>query len=308
MRRSSDAPCVALATYAAQPALTPDDRLLSDALSVRGVAAVARPWDAAGSWDAYAGVVLRSCWDFHHRPRGFLDWVDRVAVTRTTLLNPRALVHFNADKHYLQTLAAAGVPTVPTAWVERRPGAPALRAILAAHGWSRAVVKPAVSASAYETWRTSVDDARLDEHFGELVDRLPGGMMVQPFLPEIEDAGEWSLVFFSGVFSHAVVKRPAPGDFRVQADFGGSVEAHTPRAGVIADAARAIAAAAGAARLSVADVTYARVDGIERGGRLIVLELECIEPVLFFRYAPGSADWLAHVIVERVHDPSRAPA
>jgi glutathione synthase/RimK-type ligase-like ATP-grasp enzyme len=155
------------------------------------------------------------------------------------------------------------------------------------------VVKPAISATAHDTWRVKAREAESHEaRFAELVARSPAGVMVQPFVAEILD-GEWSQIFLGGEPSHAVVKRPAPGDFRVQHDFGGSIEAQRPGAALVADARSALCAAADATGTRVEEILYARVDGVERDGRLVLMELELIEPVLFFAYAPGAAERMA---------------
>jgi glutathione synthase/RimK-type ligase-like ATP-grasp enzyme len=187
----------------------------------------------------------------------------------------------------LRDLAAAGIPTVPTRWLTS--GKPAsLAALLRRVGWDDAVVKPAVSASAHETWRTSPrsatqDQARLDALLGQ------GDVMVQVYFSEVAAPGEWSLVFFGDRFSHATLKRPAAGDFRVQWEYGGSAVAMSPPPHLLGDAQRALAAVDGR-------TVYARVDGVERGGRLIVTELELIEPHLFLGWEPTAAGRLAHVL------------
>src|SRR4029077_9194837 len=139
--------------------------------------------------------------------------------------------------------------------------------------------------SAFGTWRTTVETAARDQ--GRLDELLSAGdVMVQPLLSEVGDAGEWSLVFFGRRFSHAVLKRPAAGDYRVQWEFGGSAVSASPPAPLIADAERVIAAAPGVP-------LYARVDGVEREGRLVLMELELIEPHLFLSWGDGAAARLA---------------
>jgi len=197
-------------------------------------------------------------------------------------------------------LDARGIAIVPTVWVSAAgsDGAPDLDALIAAQGWHEgAVVKPAISATAHETWL--VVPRRAAEHqarFEALLASSQGGVMVQPFLPEIRD-GEWSLVFLGGEFSHAVVKRPADGDFRAQHDFGGTVGRREPDPSLIEDARAALHAAANATGTRMNDILYARVDGIVRDGTLLLMELEVIEPVLFFSHAPGAAARMAELIV-----------
>jgi len=293
---------VALITYSGVPAITTDDRLLRDALVARGAEVDARPWDARADWSSYHRMVLRSCWNFHHRPREFLLWVDEVKQRHDgSLRNAPALVRWSVDKRYLQDLDAHDVAIVPTIWVSVGEGekVPDLDALIAAQGWTGgAVVKPAISATAHETWRVAADDrASHQARFEALLAKSTSGVMVQPFLPEIQEDGEWSLIFLGGEFSHAVVKRPADGDFRVQHDFGGTVERREPTAALIEDARAVLKAAGRVTNTGVDEILYARVDGIVRDGALLLMELEVIEPVLFFSHAPGAAARMAELIV-----------
>lgn len=279
---------IALATSADHPTLNDDDRLLIPALSALGLAAAPVVWDGSDvAWEQFAAVVVRSCWDYHHRLEEFLDWVSRLERAAVPLWNPPAVLRWNSHKGYLGDLAAQGVPIVPTRWLARGERVELAR-VLQEEGWQSAVVKPAVSASAHGTWRTAPhgrdgDQVRLDELL------QVGDVMVQPLVDEVRDAGEWSILFYGGRFSHAVLKRPAPGDYRVQWEFGGSAERATPSPHLITAAGRVLAAAPG-------DLLYARVDGVERAGQLVLMELELIEPHLFFGWEPGAAARMAAAV------------
>jgi len=283
---------IALATYASLPGLNDDDRLLIPALAELGVTAAPAVWDSPDvCWEECRAVLVRSCWDYHRRLPEFLAWIDRLEQSGVALWNAAAVLRWNSHKAYLRDLAARGVPIVPTRWLERGDHTH-LVAVLGWEGWPDAVVKPAVSASATGTWRTSSATAAADQ--GRLDALLRGGdAMVQPFIPEVADPGEWSLVFLGGRFSHAVLKRPAAGDYRVQWEFGGSALATEPPDHLIADAERVLAATPG-------DTVYARVDGVERDGRLLLMELELIEPHLFLGWDPRTAGRLARVIREEI--------
>jgi glutathione synthase/RimK-type ligase-like ATP-grasp enzyme len=277
---------IALATGAAWAGLTPDDRLLADELARRGAGTTAAVWDAPDvRWDAFDAIVIRSCWDYHLRPQAFLDWASSLDAGETSLWNPARLVRTNAHKSYLRGLEAAGVPLLPTAWLER--GArPDLGRLLADRGWTRAVVKPAVSASAHRTALVERDAAP------HAVDALlaAGDVLVQEFAPELTRAGEWSFVFLDGRYSHAVLKRPAAGDYRVQVEWGGSEQPQTAAPALVAQAERIVAHVEG-------PWLYARVDGIERAGRLVLMELELIEPQLFLGAHTGAAARLAEAVL-----------
>ena len=276
---------IALATAAKLPTLNDDDRLLIAALAELGHAAAPAVWDAPDvCWEEFQGVVVRSCWDYHHRLEEFLAWVTRLERAGVPLWNLPAVLRWNSHKGYLRDLAARGVPIVPTRWLARgrRVG---LAQLLRDEHWSDAVVKPAVSASATDTWRTSVATAGADQSRLEDLLRV-GDVMVQPFIDEVCDPGEWSIMFFGGRFSHAVLKRPAEDDYRVQWEFGGTAVTMAPPSRLLADAQAVMAAVPG-------HPLYARVDGVERDGGLMLMELELIEPHLFLGWDADATGRLA---------------
>ena len=300
---------LALVTYAAAPDLTPDDRLLHAALLERGVRAEPVRWDTREDWTRFDGILVRSTWDYFVRMDEFARWIDRIDDAGLPVWNPVAMLRWNTDKRYLPELEREGVLTVPTVMVGHGDDRP-LAGILAAAGWHAAVVKPSVSGGAHQTWRTSPADADRDEgRFRELVRAYPGGVMVQPFLDSIVAEGEWSLVFLDGTFSHAAIKRPRVGDFRVQQEHGGTYEPAMPSPALVEDAARVVAAGARCAGIAPGDLVYARVDGVVHGSgasvRLMLMELECVEPSLFFRQDPAAAGRMADAMVARL-EASRA--
>jgi glutathione synthase/RimK-type ligase-like ATP-grasp enzyme len=275
---------VALVTYAGLPQLAADDRLLQRALRERGHRAEAVVWDDPDvAWHAYDQIVVRSCWDYHLRSGAFLAWIARLEHLGAPLWNPPALLRWNLDKRYLLDLAARGVPVVPTVYLERGTRAD-LAALLAERGWGEAVVKPAVAATAFHTWRTSAGMAHGEQ--GRLAALLAErSVLVQPLMPQIAD-GEWSLLCFGGRYIHAVLKRPAPGDFRSQDDFGGTVEPREPPQGLVAQSTAVLA------QLELPWL-YARVDGLLVNGVFTLMELELIEPSLFLDVTPTAAEQLA---------------
>lgn len=293
-------PTIALVTYARLPELALDERPLIAALATLGVVAVPTVWDDPSVvWGRFDAAVIRSCWDYHLRPAEFFDWLAMVDRAGVAIWNPPALLRWNSRKTYLHDLAVAGVRTVPTIWLDgHRPTsrAPSLERILTRAGWEDAVVKPIVSASAHETWRVSRAEARHnaaahDRRLQALIARE--GVMVQPFVPEITAHGEWSLQFFRGAFSHAVIKRAAAGEFRVQREYGGTHERVDASAAVLREAERALGAAPG-------EPLYARVDGVVIDGALAVTELELLEPSLFLDADPAAPTRFASAIANVV--------
>ena len=301
MAHENGARRVALVTYDARPAPTDDDQLFADALSARGVITQGIPWsDASAEWPGFDAVVVRSCWDYFLRADEFHAWLDRLEASGARVLNDVATLRWNADKTYLRDLAALGVPTIPTRWLDRG-SAPSLEELRRATGWSELVVKPTVSGGAHRTWRVAPDAGPEDQsRVAAMVE--DGAAMVQPLLGEIERDGEWSLIFFAGRYSHAVLKRPRTGDFRVQREHGGSLEPVRPPRDVIAAAARVIAA------IPVGDgpPLYARVDGCIVRGKLLLMELELLEPELFLRCDVAAPGRLADTVLERLTEFRRA--
>jgi glutathione synthase/RimK-type ligase-like ATP-grasp enzyme len=274
-----------LATCRAKPALTPGDGRLAAALGERGATAVAAPWDTIEPAGDEGVVCLRSAWDYHLRWDEFRNWVGTFEDTGG-LWNPPSTVLWNADKLYLRDLASAGIALPRTEWFE--PGeCPDVAALLEEWGAARAVLKPRVSATAYGTHVVSRDRGIGAADWPALA---RSGCLLQLFVPEIQSRGEISLVFLDGGFSHAVRKRPVAGDFRVQTDFGGSLETATPSGDTIGFGQAVLAAAA-------RPWLYARVDLVETDGGPVLMELELIEPDLFL--TPEGAGRLAEALIRQ---------
>lgn len=281
---------VALATSAKFASLSDDDRLLFEPLANRGLSARPAVWSDPGvDWGSYDAVILRSCWDYHLRLAEFLSWVSALKGAGVSVWNPQAMIRWNANKIYLRDLEGKGIPIIPTFWPDERVR---LRDKLHELGWSKAVVKPRVSATAHRTRLVSVED--VDNAQAVLDDLLRDvGGMVQKFMDTIQNRGEWSLIFFAGEFSHAVIKTPKEGDFRVQHDFGGLEQIAEPPDFVLEAARRAVAAVEGVP-------LYARVDGVEDDGRFLLMELELIEPALFLALSSAAPECFAEAIAAQL--------
>jgi glutathione synthase/RimK-type ligase-like ATP-grasp enzyme len=280
---------IALVTYSGLPQLSEDDRLVIAPLGARGVRPEAAAWDDPSvKWDRYDALVVRSTWNYHTSFAAFNAWLDGIEALGVPTWNPPSVLRWNASKTYLRELASHGVDVVPTRWIARGQQE-TLRHVLNDTGWTDAVIKPAVSASAYETWRVTARTVGADDEtrFARL--RVGSDMMVQPFVPELTRDGEWSLVFLGGEFSHAVLKHPRPGDFRVQHEHGGFAEPRTPSSRVLA-AARAVVERIPGPWL------YARVDGCEVRGAFLLGELELLEPSLVLSADRSAADRFAESI------------
>ncbi|HEY0506660.1 MAG TPA: hypothetical protein VGD12_01225, partial [Blastococcus sp.] len=280
---------IALATSAAFPELHPDDLPLVAALQAAGLDPVARVWtDPSVDWSSFDAVLLRSVWDYHTRYVEFAEWLGLLDKAEVPVFNDSDLVRWNADKSYLLELRERGVAIVPT----QIAAGPCLREVIAGLTGQEIVVKPTVGANALQTIRGIAGSDELSRAMDDLPEAV---YLVQPFLPEIQSEGEWSLLFIDGEFSHAVLKRPADGDYRVQLVLGGtSALAEAPSA--VREAAAAALAAVDTRRAPL----YARVDGVVTGGRFLLMELELIEPYLYLLDFPAADDKLATALAARL--------
>ena len=254
----------------------------AEALKRGGIDVAPLPWTEADTLRGFDVVLPLVAWGYHFRFNQWLSLLDRMAGSSTPLMiNAPELVRWNSDKAYLEELGRAGVPTVPSLTVNSL-GEGELEDARKRFG-PELVIKPLVSAAADDTYRIGPTDF------------VPASvrsrrMLVQPFMPSIADTGEYSLLIFGGKFSHALVKRPKQGDFRVQPHHGGSEVAVDPPAGAVELALSALAAAP-------APATYARVDMIvDPNGALRVMELELIEPALWLQHAPDGGIAFAEAI------------
>jgi glutathione synthase/RimK-type ligase-like ATP-grasp enzyme len=238
-----------------------------------GLEVEARDWANSSDLAAFDLVLPLLVWGYPFAPLRWAEAVGRWQGENVRLQNPASVLLWNSDKIYLERLAGRGAPVVPTRHCTQLSEA-VLEESARAFGTDRLVAKPRISSSAWQTIRWSPGAA--------LTGGPEGAAMVQPYLPEIERSGEVSLIFFGGAFSHAISKRPQPGDFRVQPEFDGIITAYRPDEDEHEAAARILAAVD-------EPLLYARIDlvrGLDGAPRLI--ELELIEPDLYLEHEEGA--------------------
>jgi glutathione synthase/RimK-type ligase-like ATP-grasp enzyme len=238
-------------------------------------------------WSDFDAVIIRSTWDYWYDVAAFLDALARID-RQTRLANPLDLVHWNLAKTYLRDLQGKGVGVVPTLWLDDLP-------VTAIGRWARdlasdaLVVKPMVGANGQDAFRVSPQDDQ--QRLGEIAALFRGrACMVQPFMRNVLDEGEYSLFFFGGVYSHAILKVPAAGEFRSQEERGAALHAIQPEPKLLASGRAALAALAPVP-------LYARIDFVRNAaGAFDVMELELIEPSLYLRMDPGAPGRFAGAI------------
>lgn len=283
---------LAIATCADLADIQPDDTPLVHALEQQGITTTVCVWnDPTVDWSAFDAVLIRTIWDYFRYHADFLGWLDRLDRAGVPTINDSALLRWNSDKRYLLELAARDVPVIPT----RLAAASELPATLASMAGQSVVIKPTISGGAWHTVRGVAGSAELADAVAGLPHEFD--YLVQPFVLEVVSDGEWSLLYFGGAFSHAVIKRPAHGDYRVQGEHGGSAEPATPDADILAAAEHALATVAA---IGHADHAYVRVDGVVSNGRFLVMELELIEPFLHLAVEPAAAGRLAGEVLARL--------
>jgi glutathione synthase/RimK-type ligase-like ATP-grasp enzyme len=284
-RRSAAHVVIASATTLPEP--DHDEPALRSALERRGARVDVLAWDDPAAHFAQADVVVvRSTWNYVPRRDDFVAWAERVGAA-TRLWNPARVLRKNTDKLYLQELAAAGVPVVPTLFVERGEQLD-LGVELDRRGWSDVVIKPRISASSWATQRFAAADRAaaavfLARHLGERA------MMVQPFMESVTGWGERSLVWIAGELTHATRKEPRFGSSPVEPSRG---------AVPIEDDERALAVAALDAVGE--DLLYARVDLVrDEEDRPRIMEIELTEPYLMLGACEAAVERLADALVDR---------
>ncbi|HZL02401.1 MAG TPA: hypothetical protein VFC48_04675 [Cellulomonas sp.] len=303
-------PRIALATCSSLPTLDNDDAPLVPAFAERGVVAEPVVWDdPAVDWSVYDLVLIRSTWDYTDRPREFLEWTRRVEQS-TRLVNPASAVAWNIDKSYQRTLERAGLPIVPTIWLdpERNFDSRSIHTRFPAFG--DFVIKPTISAGSRDTGRYSAGEtpsrALAITHAKSLL-QAGRHVMLQRYLRQVDTVGETAIVFVDGVFSHAVRKAPLlDGPFRAPTTTSVLYKEEVMSARDASPAEREIAERVVAALPELVPgvdgpLLYARVDLIpDDAGNPVVLELELTEPSFFFALAPGAIDRLVDAVVSRL--------
>lgn len=266
-----------------------DDRLVVSFLRGHGESVTPAVWDDPDiEWELFDVIIFRSVWDYFIRIKQFDAWLKQLENVPVRVFNPLSIVEWNKDKTYFDHFSNLGI-AIPAYQILKSGSHHTLSGILQLHGWTKAVIKPTVSGGAYRTWVSS--DAQAGEYQQEFESMLAEqDVIVQKFAQEIIDRGECSLIFFNKIFSHAICKKARSGEFRVQAQYGGSHTSFVPDEKLLNQVR------------SILDtikepLLYARVDGyLDQNERFYLMELELIEPVLFFDSDPEACANFYHAL------------
>lgn len=281
--------------------LAPDDQLLHQTLTRRGIRTESVPWeDHDYDWSRADLVLVRSTWNYYLSYPRYLAWLSTVAAV-STLLNPLPVVQWNTEKRrYLQDLAAAGIPTIPTCWLEKRTSVH-LGQFLSTLGWNKAVLKPSIAANCYGTCvveRTQPETVtRGQRHLDHFLGQQD--MLLQPYLASVARGGESSHAFINGSWSHAFSRLPFHTLTSAELFAQMPVDEHQvpcPPADEVAVAHTIMQVVE--QMLGYGALLYGRVDLVRDGGQLYLMELELTEPLLHLEYG-GAGEHLTEAIVTR---------
>ena len=283
--------CSSMSDYKTE--LPNEDDLLLNYLLQKDVEAEIVVWDdKTVNWQAYDLVIIKSTWDYFNKPEQFRSWLKEMESNEIHMLNSTQTVRWNMDKSYLKDIDNAGIPVIPTIWLDKDTYTD-LPIVMCQLNAPEIIIKPRISGASKNTFKVNADNVlQVQQQFDELIKHED--FMAQPFMPQIME-GEYSFIFFNGAFSHAVVKAPHKDDFRVQHYFGGSITPYLPT-DTIKKQAQFVADQFASSCL------YARVDGILIEGVLHIIELEVIEPMLYLHFYEKSYDNLLKAIKARVEE------
>jgi glutathione synthase/RimK-type ligase-like ATP-grasp enzyme len=279
---------VALLTCERLPDLNPADQALIPLFAEQNITAVPVIWKATDvRWEDFSALVIRNTWDYYKEADAFRGWLDTIERTGVPMFNPVQVVKDNMHKFYLKRFQEKGVTIIPTLFSSA--AAPVKWETLQAQAWDKVVIKPAISAGSFLT-QTYTTDTLTPEAYYEVVSQ--GDWLIQPYLPEITTEGELSMIFFNGAFSHAVLKKPREGDFRVQRQYGGLYQRVDPTPELL-QLAHEIATLEN-------NLLYARVDGVIMDGKFHLMELELIEPDLYFEFGEDIRWRFVASVIDRI--------
>jgi glutathione synthase/RimK-type ligase-like ATP-grasp enzyme len=274
-----------------------DDRMLIAELAERGVEAESVVWGHSSvDWDRFDLALIRSTWDYIDERERFLSVLAEIEESSCQLFNPLEAVRWNSDKSYLLDLRDWQVPIVPTHLASGT--APAiLQDRIVQQGWKNAVLKPRIGAGAADVCR--VPSHEIAQTLAQRTAQRPQQeLLVQPLIESVIGEGEWSFIYIDGELSHVLLKKPAPGDYRAHGIYGGTVERVEPRRDDLLQVEAMLA------KLPF-DLLYARLDLVRIEDHMVVMELELVEPILYFNLAPQGVSRLVSAALSRAGLPQR---
>lgn len=283
---------IAILTCDQLPELTLQDQPLILELAKHDITASPVVWDNPNSnWNDFDYLIFRNTWDYFEKEVQFNLWLSQIEKLGIKTLNPITVIKHNKHKFYLREMKNQGITILPTVFINKTKALD-LRKLIPSH-WEKAVIKPAFSAGSYQTAVFEISDIdKINSQYQSIAAEKE--LLLQEFMPEIQTLGETSFIFFNKKFSHAVNKKPATGDFRIQVQFGGKYNLIQPDKALVVKAQKIVDSYG-------ENLLYARVDGIIIGNELHLMEVECIEPDLYLNLSEGALQRFSSAIVDLTH-------
>jgi len=274
---------VAIVTYVSKGAYdhntADENQILAEILNELGIENEPVPWsDKNADWSKFDFLLIKSTWDYFDYYEEFRSWLDHLEMLQVPVLNSLKILRWNSDKSYLFDIEKEGFPVI--SGKELAAYSSIKRDDVEGLPFDEFVIKPLVSGGAKNTFR--FNKKNVQDFLPKLNFLLENeSFLIQPFVKEVAEVGEYSLIYFNSIFSHAVLKSPAQKDFRVQHYFGGNIKAFYPDQKLLD---------------SVQDLVdrfcqnslYVRVDGVLINDVFHLMELEMIEPYLFLAESEGA--------------------
>jgi glutathione synthase/RimK-type ligase-like ATP-grasp enzyme len=282
---------IGLLTCEKLPDLTIADQQLIPELAKHNIIAKAVIWnDKTINWSDFDYLIFRNTWDYFEKEIEFNLWINQIEQLGIKTLNPIEIIKQNKHKFYLREMETEGISILPTIFIDKTEHLN-LAEIIPKH-WKKAVLKPAFSAGSYQTSVFNVSEIKkTNDEYTKIAQEKE--LLLQEFIHEIQTLGETSFIFFNKKFSHAVNKKPIEGDFRVQSQFGGRYTLIQPSQQLIDKVQKVV-------NTFHDKLLYARVDGIVIDTELHLMEIECIEPDLYFDISEGALERFVASIIELI--------
>ena len=272
---------IALLTCQKLPNLLETESELIPELAKHNIIAKAVIWDDKSiNWKQFDVLVFRNTWDYYEKQTEFDLWLSKIEKLGIKTLNSISIINQNKHKFYLKELQKQGITIIPTVFIDKTNHLN-IAEIIPSY-WKKAVIKPAYSGGSFQTQLFEISEIeKINQQYKSIAAEKE--LLLQEFMPEIQSLGETSFVFFNRKFSHAVNKKPAKDEFRIQNQFGGMYTLVQPNLELIQKAQKIV-------NTFSDELLYARVDGIIIENELHLMEIECLEPDLYFYLSEGSIE------------------
>jgi len=263
------------------PHLTQDDQVLKSAFGKLQVDVKVVIWNHFKP-QLKSHVLIRTPWDYSEHRQDFENFLGLLEEMQCQVFNPLSTLRWNMNKRYLLELQELNIPIVPTHIVDHYSFSDASQFLK----FGPIVAKPLVGAGGRDTFLI-----RDESEIQKSISLLETEVILQPMIESILNEGEYSFLYFGGEFSHALLKKAKKGEFRIQEKHGGTVEHYQPRDFEINEVTASL-------KKIKYSMTYVRVDMVRIEGKLSIMELEAVEPELFWRLKPQAADEFASLIAK----------